>query len=118
MKYFSTSLRLAAGAKVAGATVADTLDDCYWHYKYSWCSITSWWYSYGSCDFQAITLATQGGNKELNTFASVTGMTAESFKQLATDDPARALNVFLIAYKKDAGDSGRNVIEIFRGIGS
>ena len=110
----STSLRLAAGAKVAGATAADTL------------AIATALQAVGVQSqaggtamarvFQAITLATQGGNKELNTFASVTGMTAESFKQLATDDPARALNVFLIALK-DAGDSGRNVIEILEELG-
>ncbi len=110
----STSLRLAAGAKVAGATVADTL------------AIATALQAVGVQSqaggtamarvFQAITLATQGGNKELNTFASVTGMTAESFKTLATDDPAKALNVFLIALK-DAGDSGRNVIEILEELG-
>src|SRR6056300_767988 len=110
----STALRLAAGAKVAGATVADTL------------AIATALQAVGVQSqaggtamarvFQAITLATQGGNKELNTFASVTGMTAESFKTLATDDPAKALNVFLIALK-DAGDSGRNVIEILEELG-
>ena len=110
----STSLRLAAGAKVAGATVADTL------------AIATALQAVGVQSqaggtamarvFQAITLATQGGNKELNTFASVTGMTAESFKELATNEPAKALNVFLIALK-DAGDSGRNVIQILEELG-
>jgi TP901 family phage tail tape measure protein len=110
----STSLRLAAGAKVAGATVADTL------------AIATALQAVGvqsqaggtamSRVFQAITVALQGGTKEMRTFAQVTGLGVEGFRQLATSDPAQALNAFLIGLQK-AKDEGRNLISILEDLG-
>jgi TP901 family phage tail tape measure protein len=110
----STALRLAAGAKVAGATVADTL------------AIATALQAVGVQSqaggtamarvFQAITIALQGGNKELTTFAQVTGMTTEQFKVLAKENPAQALNAFLMGLS-EAGKSGRNVVEILEALG-
>ena len=98
----STSLRLAAGAKVAGATVADTL------------AIATTLQAIGVQSqaggtaiarvFQAITIALQGGTKELTTFAQVTGMTNQAFAQLAKENPAQALNPFLVGLS-EAGDA-------------
>ena len=90
----STSLRLAAGAKVAGATVADTL------------AIATALQAVGVQSqaggtamarvFQAITIALQGGVKEMQVFAQVTGLGVEGFRKLATENPAEALHVFLL----------------------
>ena len=89
----STSLRLAAGAKVAGATVADTL------------AIATALQAVGVQSqaggtamarvFQAITIALQGGQKEMAVFAEITGLGVDGFRDLATENPAEALNVFL-----------------------
>ena len=110
----STSLRLAAGAKVAGATVADTL------------AIATALQAVGVQSqaggtamarvFQAITIALQGGTKELTTFAQVTGMTNQAFAQLAKENPAQALNAFLVGLS-EAGDAGRNVVQILEDLG-
>ena len=110
----STSLRLAAGAKVAGATVADTL------------AIATALQAVGVQSqaggtamarvFQAITIALQGGTKEMQVFAQVTGLGVEGFKQLATDDPAQALNAFLIGLQR-ASDEGRNLVAILDELG-
>ena len=110
----STSLRLAAGAKVAGATVADTL------------AIATALQAVGvqsqaggtamSRVFQAITVALQGGTKEMRTFAQVTGLGVDGFRKLATSDPAQALNAFLIGLQK-AKDEGRNLISILEDLG-
>ncbi len=110
----STSLRLAAGAKVAGATVADTL------------AIATALQAVGVQSqaggtamarvFQAITIALQGGTKEMRVFAQVTGLGVEGFKQLATDDPAQALNAFLIGLQR-ASDEGRNLVAILDELG-
>ena len=110
----STSLRLAAGAKVAGATVADTL------------AIATALQAVGVQSqaggtamarvFQAITIALQGGTKELTTFAQVTGMSNEAFAELAKQNPAQALNAFLIGLSS-AGEAGRNVVQILEDLG-
>lgn len=90
----STSLRLAAGAKVAGATVQDTL------------AIATALQAVGVQSqaggtamarvFQAITQAVNGGEQQLSAFLRVTGMTREQFILLANTDPAQALNAFLM----------------------
>ena len=110
----STSLRLAAGAKVAGATVADTL------------AIATALQAVGVQSqaggtamarvFQAITIALQGGVKEMQVFAQVTGLGVEGFRKLATENPAEALNVFLLGLSK-ASDEGRNLVEILDQLG-
>ena len=110
----STSLRLAAGAKVAGATVADTL------------AIATALQAVGVQSqaggtamarvFQAITIALQGGVKEMQVFAQVTGLGVEGFRKLATENPAEALNVFLVGLSK-ASDEGRNLVEILDQLG-
>ena len=110
----STSLRLAAGAKVAGATVADTL------------GIATALQAVGVQSqaggtamarvFQAITVALQGGQKEMQVFAQVTGLGVDGFRQLATENPAEALNVFLIGLKR-AADEGRNLVDILDQLG-
>ena len=66
--------------------------------------------------YQAITIALQGGTKEMQVFAQVTGLGVEGFKQLATDDPAQALNAFLIGLQK-ASDEGRNLVAILDELG-
>ena len=98
----STSLRLAAGAKVAGATVQDTL------------AIATALQAVGVQSqaggtamarvFQAITQAVNGGEQQLSAFLRVTGMTREQFILLANTDPAQALNAFL--YKPKAYIAG------------
>ena len=110
----STALRLAAGAKVAGATVADTL------------AIATALQAVGVQSqaggtamarvFQAITVALQGGQKELQVFAQVTGLGVEGFKALASENPAEALNIFLMGLKQ-AADEGRNLVEILDELG-
>ena len=110
----STSLRLAAGAKVAGATVADTL------------AIATALQAVGVQSqaggtamarvFQAITIALQGGQKEMAVFAEVTGLGVEGFRQLASENPAEALNVFLMGLS-NASDAGRNLVEILEQLG-
>ena len=110
----STALRLAAGAKVAGATVSDTL------------AIATALQAVGVQSqaggtamarvFQAITIALQGGQKEMQVFAQVTGLGVEGFRNLASENPAEALNVFLIGLKK-AADEGRNLVDILDQLG-
>ena len=110
----STSLRLAAGAKVAGATVADTL------------AIATALQAVGVQSqaggtamarvFQAITMAVQGGAKELAVFSELTGMSAEKFKEFAVNEPAQALNAFLIGLQ-NAGKQGRNLVDILEQLG-
>ena len=110
----STSLRLAAGAKVAGATVADTL------------AIATALQAVGVQSqaggtamarvFQAITMALQGGQKEMAVFAEVTGLGVEGFRSLATENPAQALNIFLRGLS-NASDAGRNLVDILEDLG-
>lgn len=110
----STSLRLAAGAKVAGATVADTL------------AIATALQAVGVQSqaggtamarvFQAITMAVQGGQKELQVFSQLTGMTTQEFKEFAMQDPAKALNAFLAGLSA-AGKEGRNLVNILEELG-
>ena len=110
----STSLRLAAGAKVAGATVADTL------------AIATALQAVGVQSqaggtamarvFQAITIALQGGQKEMAVFAEITGLGVDGFRDLATENPAEALNVFLRGLS-GASDAGRNLVDILEDLG-
>ena len=81
----STSLRLAAGAKVAGATVADTL------------AIATALQAVGvqsqsggtamSRVFQQLTVAMQGNQKAMSVFVETSGFTEEAFRKIAQDDP-------------------------------
>ena len=105
----STALRLAAGAKVAGATAADTL------------AIATALQAVGVQSqaggtamariFQALTLAVQSGGKELAAFLRVTQLTREQFISIAQEDPAQALNLFLQGISRIA-DEGGNYITI------
>ena len=104
----STALRLAAGAKVAGATAADTLAIA--------TALTVGVQSQAGGTamariFQALTLAVQSGGKELAAFLRVTQLTREQFISIAQEDPAQALNLFLQGISRIA-DEGGNYITI------
>ena len=110
----STALRLAAGAKVAGATAADTL------------AIATALQAVGVQSqaggtavarvFQQITTAVQGGQKELDVFARVSGLLPDQFKRLAENDPAQAFNVFLQGLSR-ISDEGGNVVTVLEQLG-
>ena len=110
----STSLRLAAGAKVAGASAADTL------------AIATALQAVGvqsqaggtamSRVFQQLTVAVQGNQRALNVFVETTGLTTEAFKQIASEDPAQALNLFIQGLSRVA-NSGGNVVAILDELG-
>ena len=110
----STSLRLAAGAKVAGATVADTL------------AIATALQAVGvqsqsggtamSRVFQQLTVAMQGNQQAMDVFVQTSGLTEEAFKNIATEDPAQALNLFIQGLSRVA-DSGGNVVGILDELG-
>ncbi len=110
----STSLRLAAGAKVAGATAADTL------------AIATALQAVGVQSqaggtavarvFQQLTVAVQGGTEQLNVFARVSGILPEQFKELAENNPAQALNVFLQGLSR-LSEEGGNVVEVLDALG-
>ena len=103
----STALRLAAGAKVAGATAADTL------------AIATALQAVGVQSqaggtamarvFQAMTTAVQTGGTALTQFVRVTGLTEESFKTLATQDPAQVLALFLDGISRIANEGGNYI---------
>ena len=105
----STSLRLAAGAKVAGATAADTL------------AIATALQAVGVQSqaggtamarvFQALAVATTSGGKQLDAFLRVTQLTEEQFRRIAAEDPAQALNLFIQGISRIA-DEGGNYITI------
>jgi len=103
----STALRLAAGAKVAGATAADTL------------AIATALQAVGVQSqaggtamariFQALTLAVQSGGKELQAFLRVTQLTREQFISIAQEDPAQALNLFLQGISRISKEGGNYI---------
>lgn len=103
----STALRLAAGAKVAGATAADTL------------AIATALQAVGVQSqaggtamarvFQAITVATQTGGKALEQFTRVTGLTTAEFRDLSKEDPAQVLNLFLQGISRIAKEGGNYI---------
>jgi len=110
----STSLRLAAGAKVAGATVADTL------------AIATALQAVGvqsqaggtamSRVFQQLTVAVQGNQRAMDVFVQTSGLTQEAFTNIAKEDPAQALNLFIQGLNRVA-DSGGNVVAILDELG-
>ena len=110
----STSLRLAAGAKVAGATVADTL------------AIATALQAVGvqsqsggtamSRVFQQLTVALQGNQKAMSVFVETSGLTEEAFRKIASDDPAQALNLFIQGLSR-VGETGGNVVAILDELG-
>jgi len=110
----STSLRLAAGAKVAGASVADTL------------AIATALQAVGvqsqaggtamSRVFQQLTVAVQGNQKAMDVFVQTSGLTEEAFRNIAKEDPAQALNLFIQGLNRVA-DSGGNVVGILDELG-
>jgi len=110
----STSLRLAAGAKVAGATAADTL------------AIATALQAVGVQSqaggtavarvFQQLTVAIQGGKEQLDVFSRVSGVLPEQFKQLADNNPAQAFNIFLQGLQRLSSEGG-NVVEVLDALG-
>ena len=110
----STSLRLAAGAKVAGATAADTL------------AIATALQAVGVQSqaggtavarvFQQLTVAIQGGKEQLDVFSRVSGVLPEQFKQLAENNPAQAFNIFLQGLQRLSAEGG-NVVEVLDALG-
>ena len=110
----STSLRLAAGAKVAGATAADTL------------AIATALQAVGVQSqaggtavarvFQQLTVAIQGGKEQLDVFSRVSGVLPEQFKQLADNNPAQAFNIFLQGLQRLSAEGG-NVVEVLDALG-
>lgn len=103
----NTALRLAAGAKVAGATAADTL------------AIATALQAVGVQSqaggtaiarvFQAMTTAVQTGGVQLEQFVRTTGLTTETFRQLAQEDPAQVLNLFLQGISRIANEGGNYI---------
>ena len=103
----STSLRLAAGAKVAGATAADTL------------AIATALQAVGVQSqaggtamarvFQALAVATTSGGKQLDAFLRVTQLTEEQFRRIAAEDPAQALNLFIQGISRIAEEGGNYI---------
>ena len=110
----STALRLAAGAKVAGASVADTL------------AIATALQAVGvqsqaggtamSRVFQQLTVAVQGNQRAMDVFVQTSGLTEEAFRNIAKEDPAQALNLFIQGLNRVA-DSGGNVVAILDELG-
>ena len=103
----STSLRLAAGAKVAGATVSDVL------------GIATALQAVGVQSqaggtamarvFQQIQIAASSGGKQLETFTTVTGLTVQEFQSLARENPAQVLNIFVQELARISKEGGNTV---------
>ena len=110
----NTALRLAAGGKIAGATAQDVL------------ALATALQAVGvqsqaggtaiSRVFQQIRIASTTGGAALATFANVTGLTNEQFKELANQDAAQAFNVFLLGLQR-ISDGGGNVIAVLEDLG-
>ena len=110
----NTALRLAAGGKIAGATAQDVL------------ALATALQAVGvqsqaggtaiSRVFQQIRVASTTGGAALATFANVTGLTNEQFKELANQDAAQAFNVFLLGLQR-ISDGGGNVIAVLEDLG-
>ena len=103
----STSLRLAAGAKVAGATVSDVL------------GIATALQAVGVQSqaggtamarvFQQIQIAASSGGKQLETFTKITGLTVQEFQSLARENPAQVLNIFVQELARVSKEGGNTV---------
>ena len=110
----STALRLAAGAKVAGATVSDVL------------GIATALQAVGVQSqaggtaiarvFQQIQIAASSGGKQLQTFTEVTGLSVQAFQELAREDPAQVLNIFVTSLAKISSEGG-NAVAILDDLG-
>ena len=110
----STALRLAAGAKVAGATVSDVL------------GIATALQAVGVQSqaggtamarvFQQIQIAASSGGKQLATFVDVTGLSVQAFQELAREDPAQVLNIFVTSLAKISSEGG-NAVAILDDLG-
>ena len=106
----NTSLRLAAGGKLAGATAQDVL------------ALSTALQAVGvqsqaggtaiSRVFQQIRVAQDTGGQALAVFEKI----VPGFKEIAAQDPAQAFNAFIIGLKQYA-DGGGNVIQVLEDLG-